>query len=154
MRPDWEEYFMELASIAAKRSTCLRRQVGAVIVRDHRVLATGYNGAPKGLAHCEEVSCLREFMGIPSGERAELCRAVHAEQNAIIQAAVAGISILDSEVYITHFPCVVCAKMLINAGVYAICYIEGYPDELSKTILSEAGTQLRQYQKRGSDVRF
>ena len=141
-RPSWESYFMELALIAAKRSTCLRRQMGAVMVRDRRVLSTGYNGPPRGLAHCSETGCLREQMGIPSGERAELCRAVHAEQNAIVQACQAGVSLEGAELFVTHFPCVVCAKMLINAGIKKITYTQAYPDELSAQMLGEAGMEL------------
>ena len=133
-RPDWDEYFMSFAELTAKRSTCLRRQVGAVIVKDRHIIATGYNGAPKGLVHCTErkEGCLREEMKIPSGERHELCRALHAEQNAIIQAATLGQSIEGATIYITHQPCVICAKMLINAGIERIVVKEGYPDPLSE----------------------
>ncbi len=133
-RPSWNEYFMELANLAKGRSTCLRRQVGCVIVKDKHVLATGYNGAPAGLPHCSK--CIREQMGIPSGARHEMCRAVHAEQNAIIQAER---SIKGASVYCTTFPCVICAKMLINCGVSAIYYQDGYPDELSIAMLNESG---------------
>lgn len=150
-RPDWESYFMELAQIAAKRSTCLRRQVGAVMVRDRRVLSTGYNGAPRGLAHCEDVGCLRQLRGIASGKEVELCRGVHAEQNAIVQAALGGISLEGAELYVTLFPCVICAKMLINAGVKRICYQEGYPDELSAQLLAEAEIELRQWSEARED---
>ena len=138
-RPTWDEYFLQLARQAATRSTCLRRQVGAVLVRDRRVLATGYNGAPRGVSHCLDVGCLREQLDIPSGERAELCRAIHAEQNAIIQAALHGVAIEDATLYTTVQPCVLCAKMLINCGVREIHYVEGYPDELSRTMFAEAG---------------
>ena len=141
-RPSWTDYFIELARIAATRSTCLRRQVGAVLVRDRRVLSTGYNGAPRGIIHCEERGCLRNELGVPSGERQELCRAVHAEQNAIIQAALSGVSIEGAEIYVTLFPCAVCAKSLINAGVKRIVYVEGYPDKLSEQLLIEAGIDL------------
>ena len=141
-RPSWDEYFLQLARQAATRSTCLRRQVGAVLVRDKRILATGYNGAPRGVAHCLDVGCLREELGIPSGERQELCRAIHAEQNAIIQAALHGVAIEGATLYTTLHPCVLCAKMLINCGVKEIHYIEGYPDELSRTMLAEAGVAL------------
>ena len=110
MRPEWDDYFLEITQVVAKRSTCLRRQVGAILVKDKHILATGYNGAPQGLAHCEKVGCLRKAMNIPSGERHELCRALHAEQNAIIQAAVQGISIKDSTLYCTASPCSLCAK--------------------------------------------
>jgi len=141
-RPSWHEYFMRIAQLAATRSTCLRRQVGAVIVKDKRVLATGYNGSPAGLKHCLDIGCLREQMGIPSGERHELCRAIHAEQNAIIQAATSGTSIMGGTLYCTTFPCVLCAKMLINAGIKEIYVAEGYPDELSRDMLDEAGVEV------------
>jgi dCMP deaminase len=134
---------MEMAEITAKRSTCLRRQVGAVIVQDRHVMAAGYNGAPKGLKHCEERGgCLREKMGVPSGERHELCLALHAEQNAIVQAAALGQSIDGATMYITHQPCVICAKMIINAGIKKIIVKEGYPDRLAVDILAEAGLKI------------
>jgi dCMP deaminase len=143
-RPTWDEYFLQLARQAATRSTCMRRQVGAVLVRDKRVLATGYNGAPRGVAHCLEVGCLRDQLGIPSGERQELCRAIHAEQNAIIQAAVHGVGIEGATLYTTLHPCILCAKMIINAGITDIVYIEGYPDEFSQQMFAEAGLNLVQ----------
>ncbi len=143
-RPSWHQYFMSIAQLAATRSTCLRRQVGAVIVKDKRVLATGYNGAPQGMAHCLDTGCLREEMKIPSGERHELCRAIHAEQNAIIQAATSGTSIFGATLYCTTFPCVLCAKMLINSGIEAIYYQGGYPDNLSEQMLSEAGVRVEE----------
>jgi dCMP deaminase len=138
-RPSWDLYFLQLARQAATRSTCLRRQVGAVLVRDRRILATGYNGSPRGVAHCLDIGCLRDQLGIPSGERQELCRAIHAEQNAIIQAAVHGVAIEGATCYTTLQPCVLCAKMLINCGVREIHYAEGYPDELSREMFAEAG---------------
>jgi dCMP deaminase len=141
-RPSWDEYFMRIAMLAATRSTCLRRQVGAVIVKDKKVLATGYNGSPSGLKHCLDVGCLREEMGIPSGQRHELCRAIHAEQNAIVQAATSGVSIKGGVLYSTTFPCILCAKMLVNSGIKEIYVAEGYPDELSKEILEEAGVVI------------
>lgn len=142
-RISWDEYFMEMAKLAAKRSTCLRRQVGAVIVQDKHVVATGYNGAPKGIPHCAEMGgCYREKNNVPSGERHELCRALHAEQNAIIQAATLGQSVEGGTIYITHQPCVICAKMIINAGIERIVVREGYPDELSVEILKEAGLKI------------
>ena len=143
-RPSWDEYFLQLARQAATRSTCLRRQVGAVLVRDKRLLATGYNGAPRHTVHCLDVGCLREELGIPSGERQELCRAIHAEQNAIIQAAVHGVAIEGAVLYTTLHPCILCAKMLINCGVREIHYLEGYPDELSRAMLAEAGVAVHQ----------
>ena len=143
-RPSWDEYFMDMAELVAKRSTCLRRNVGAVVVQDRRIVATGYNGAPKGIPHCNEIEgcCLREQLGIPSGERHEMCRALHAEQNAIIQAATSGQSVEGATIYITHQPCVICAKMIINAGIERIVVKEGYPDELSREILREAGRRI------------
>jgi dCMP deaminase len=143
-RPTWEEYFMEITRLVAKRATCLRRQVGAVLVMDKRLLATGYNGAPSGLAHCLEVGCLREKRQIPSGERHELCRGLHAEQNVIIQAAFHGIRIQGSTLYCTNLPCAICTKMLINAGIREIVYESGYGDDLSKEMLLEARIPIRQ----------
>ncbi|MCD6326928.1 cytidine/deoxycytidylate deaminase family protein [bacterium] len=141
-RLSWDDYFIEIASLVKQRSTCLRRQVGAVIVRDKRVLATGYNGAPSGMKHCEEVGCLRDRLNVPSGKQHELCRGLHAEQNAIIQAAVFGASIEGSVIYCTHTPCIICAKMLINAGIEKIYFVDGYPDELALSMLEEAGVPL------------
>jgi len=135
---------MEIARLVAKRATCLRRQVGAVLVMDKRLLATGYNGAPSGLAHCLEVGCLREKRQIPSGERHELCRGLHAEQNVIIQAAFHGIRIQGSTLYCTNLPCAICTKMLINAGIQEIVYEGGYGDDLSKEMLLEARIPIRQ----------
>lgn len=142
-RPDWDHYFMQMAELTAQRSTCLRRHVGAVIVKDKHIIATGYNGAPRGITHCDEKGgCLREKLGVPSGERHELCRALHAEQNAIIQAATLGQSIEGATIYITNQPCVICAKMIINAGIERIVVKDGYPDELSVEILAEAGLRI------------
>lgn len=146
-RPSWDEYFMEICRVVATRSTCLRRQVGAILVCDRRILATGYNGAPQGMAHCEELGgCLRERLGIASGERQELCRGLHAEQNAIIQAAVHGVSLKDDiTCYSTTQPCVTCAKMLINANVKRIVFAGDYPDGLAREMLVEAGIKLVQW---------
>lgn len=141
-RPGFDEYFMNIARVVATRSTCLRRNVGAVLVRDKRILATGYNGAPSGLPHCEEVGCLREKLGIPRGERHEICRGLHAEQNAIIQSALHGVSIAGAELYCTHHPCSVCAKMLINAGITKVKIVEDYPDKMAKELFKEAGVDL------------
>jgi dCMP deaminase len=147
-RPSWDEYFMQMAELAATRSTCLRRQVGAVIVKDKHVIASGYNGAPRGIAHCEELGgCLREKLGVPSGERHELCRALHAEQNAIIQAATLGLSIEGGTIYVTHQPCVICAKMIINAGIRRIVINEGYPDKMAQEILQEAGLTVEKFEE-------
>ena len=146
-RPEWDEYFMNLLDVIKTRSTCLRRHVAAVIVKDRQILATGYNGSPKGVAHCEEVGCLREKLHIPSGERHELCRGTHAEQNAIIQAAVHGVSIEGSEIYITDSPCILCSKILINAGIKRVTYRGDYPDSLAMDMLRVAGVELIQYKK-------
>ncbi|MCL2826379.1 MAG: cytidine/deoxycytidylate deaminase family protein [Eggerthellaceae bacterium] len=134
---------MKLTHEVATRTTCLRRAVGAIIVKDRRILATGYNGVPSGLAHCSEVGCLREQLGVPSGQRQEICRGLHAEQNAIIQAARYGIDISGSSIYVTTQPCVVCAKMIINAGIVEIVYANPYDDELALSLLAEAGTIVR-----------
>jgi dCMP deaminase len=147
-RPTWEEYFMDITRLVAKRATCLRRQVGAVLVVDKRLLATGYNGAPSGLAHCLEVGCLREKNQIPSGERHELCRGLHAEQNVIIQAAFHGIRIQGATLYCTNLPCVICTKMIINAGIKEIIYESGYADDLSREMLLEARIPVRQVPKK------
>ena len=144
-RPSYDEYFMQMAYLAASRSTCLRRHVGAVLVKDKHVLSTGYNGPPKGLRHCNETGCLREEQGVPSGERHEICRGLHAEQNAIIQASVFGVSIKNAVLYVTNTPCVVCAKMLINAGVTEIIYDGDYPDSLSIQMLNESNIKLTRF---------
>ena len=142
-RPTWDEYFMQIAEIVKTRSTCLRRQVGALIVKDNRIITTGYNGAPEGIKHCSDLgSCLRSELKIPSGERHELCRALHAEQNAIIQAAKIGVSTQGATMYVTLQPCVICAKMAINAGIKKIVYKGDYPDELSLNMLNEAKVEL------------
>jgi dCMP deaminase len=142
-RPSWDEYFLEVAKLVAKRATCLRRSVGAVIVKDKRILATGYNGAPAGLKHCADVGCIRQRLKIPSGERHELCRALHAEQNALIQASLYGISVKGSTIYATCQPCVICAKMLINAGIKEIVIVEGYPDKMALDFLKEAKIKIK-----------
>jgi dCMP deaminase len=142
MRPNWDEYFMEMAEVAKKRSTCERRKVGAVIVKDNCILATGYNGAPKGLKHCGETGCLRENLSIPSGERHELCRGLHAEQNAIIQAAVFGAAIEGATIYTTLSPCILCTKMIINAGIKRIVQREEYNDKLAMDMLAESGIAI------------
>ena len=142
VRPDWDEYFLEITKVVAKRSTCLRRKVGAIIVKDKHSLATGYNGPPSGLKHCEEVGCLREKLKIPSGKMQEICRGLHAEQNAIIQAALHGISIKDAIIYCTNQPCITCAKMIINAGIKKIIFTGDYPDKLAIEMLKEAKIKL------------
>ncbi|NLY55470.1 MAG: cytidine deaminase [Firmicutes bacterium] len=147
-RPSWDQYFMEIAHLVAKRSTCLRRQVGAVIVKDRRILTTGYNGAPAGVPHCAEVGCLREQLGVPSGERHELCRAIHAEQNAIVQAAYHGVSLNGGICYTTVQPCSLCAKMLINAGIKCIIFQGDYPDALTQELLTAAGVETIKFDNR------
>lgn len=142
-RPSWDDYFITIAHQVARRSTCVRRQVGAVLVKDKRILSTGYNGTARGLAHCEDVGCLREQQGIESGQRHELCRGIHAEQNAIIQAALHGVAIQGSSLYSTHQPCVQCAKMLLNAGVVEMSFTHPYPDPLAESMLDEAGVTTR-----------
>lgn len=133
---------MGIARLVAQRSTCSRRRVGAVAVLNRRILATGYNGSPRGLADCLEIGCLREKMGIPSGERHELCRGLHAEQNVIVQAAVHGIRLEGADIYCTNQPCLICAKMLINCAVTRIFYLEPYNDPLAAALLGEAGIEL------------
>ena len=147
MRPSWDTYFMDIARTCAQRTTCRRRQIGAVFVKDNRMLATGYNGVPSGIEHCTDRGCLREELGIPSGQQHELCRGLHAEQNALIQAARYGISIEGASVYCTAQPCVVCAKMLINAGVLEIVYDAEYPDALAIEMLTEAGITFRRIEQ-------
>ncbi|HEY8911247.1 MAG TPA: dCMP deaminase family protein [Desulfosporosinus sp.] len=141
-RPSWDSYFMQLAQVVAGRSTCLRRQVGAVMVKDRQILSTGYNGSPSGLLHCDEIGCLRQSLNVPSGERMEICRAVHAEQNALIQAAKHGVAIAGADLYCTHQPCVQCTKMMINVGIRRITYIQTYPDPLADVMAREAGLEL------------
>jgi len=141
-RPSWETYFMDIAILVAKRSTCLRRSVGAVIVKDRQVLSTGYNGAPSGIRHCSETGCMREKLAVPSGERHELCRGIHAEQNAIIQAAFHGVTIKDAWLFCTNQPCSICAKMIINAGLKKIYYHSGYADDMSIEMFEEAGVEI------------
>jgi len=137
-RPTWHEYFMKITNEVASRSTCRRRQCGAVIVMNERILSTGYNGIPTGLVHCLERGCLREDQDIESGQRHELCRGLHAEQNALLQAALYGVKIKDAIIYSTHQPCSLCSKMIINCGIKKIYYQEGYPDLLAEELIVEA----------------
>ena len=148
-RPSWDEYFVKIALTVAERATCLRRKVGAILVRDKRILSTGYNGAPRGLPHCAEVGCLREQMNVPSGERHELCRGLHAEMNAILQAAIHGVSVEGASCYSTFHPCSLCAKMLVNVGVRRIVVLESYPDDLAREIFETAGTEIVQFEQKG-----
>lgn len=142
-RPDFIEYFIDITKLVSKRSTCLRRSVGAIIVKDKRILATGYNGAPKGIKHCKDVGCIRSEFDIPSGERDELCRGVHAEQNAIIQSALYGVSIKDSMLFCTTLPCSICAKMIINAEIKEVIYSQNYNNELTLKLFEESGVKLK-----------
>lgn len=148
-RPSWDEYFMRVAFLVCERSTCLRRIVGAVLVKDRQILATGYNGAPKGIPHCESTGCLREELGIPSGQRHEICRGLHAEQNVILQAASFGVSTKESTLYITSTPCSICAKMIINAGIKEVVIESEYPDKLAIGFLKEARIVLRKANSKG-----
>ena len=141
-RPSWNDYFMKITEDVATRSTCLRRSVGAVIVKDKRILSTGYNGAPVNIAHCTEETCLRTKYNVPSGERHELCRGLHAEQNAIIQAALHGVSVKGATIYITHQPCSICTKMLINSGIKTIICKLPYNDQFADDMIKESGIKL------------
>lgn len=153
-RPPWDDYFMEITHLITSRSTCLRRKVGALLVKDKRILSTGYNGAPRHLPHCEEIGCLRDKLKIPSGERQEICRGLHAEQNAIIQAAMHGTGVKESVLYCTHQPCLTCAKMIINVGIRKIVFQGNYPDSLALEMLKQAKVKLikrgAQYAQTGS----
>lgn len=141
-RPSWDEYFQKITFEVAQRSTCLRRQVGAILVVDKHILTTGYNGVPHGIKHCGEVGCLRVKNNVPSGERHELCRGLHAEMNALIQAAKYGIKITGATIYSTNYPCVLCAKLLINAEVKRIVTWGDYPDGMAKEMLNEANVKV------------
>lgn len=142
-RPSWDEYFMGIADLVSKRSTCLRRRVGAVLVKDKRILATGYNGAPSMIAHCSETGCIREKLNIPSGERHELCRGLHGEQNSFLQAALHGTSLKGATLYCTTQPCMICAKMIINAGIKEVVIRGSYPDKMARKFLDEARVKVR-----------
>lgn len=146
-RPSWDEYFMEMTKLTAKRSTCLRRKVGAVLVKDTRVISTGYNGAPSGVTHCEVTGCLRQKLNVPSGERHELCRGLHGEQNAIIQAALHGVSTEGATIYCTTKPCSICTKMIINAKISRIVYEEHYDDALADELLKDTDIRVLQFKK-------
>lgn len=142
-RPSWDQYFMDIVELVSLRSTCLRRKVGAVLIKDKRILTTGYNGVPTGIQHCSEVGCLRDRMNVPSGERHELCRGLHAEQNAIIQAALHGVSIKNATLYCTNHPCIICAKMIINSGITTVIYRDEYSDDLACQMFREADIEVR-----------
>jgi dCMP deaminase len=151
-RPNWDEYFLQLADLVATRSTCLRRQVGAVLVKNERIISTGYNGAPRGLEHCLDIGCLREEQGIPSGHRYELCRGVHAEQNALINAAYYGVSTSEAVLYCTNQPCIICARMIINAGIIRIVHRGNFDDDLAIKFLREAGIELVLIPRQGEEA--
>ncbi|MEI7941838.1 MAG: cytidine/deoxycytidylate deaminase family protein [Candidatus Riflemargulisbacteria bacterium] len=146
-RPSWDTYFMNIAEEVATRATCLKRKIGAVIVKDKQILTTGYNGAPMGMKHATEVGCLRDQLQVPSGTHHELCRGLHAEQNAIIQAARHGVNISGATLYCTHMPCVICAKMIINAGIERIVFKGYYPDELSVQMLTESSITISLFEE-------
>lgn len=142
-RPSWDEYFLKIAKLVSERSTCLRRSVGAILVKDKKILATGYNGAPTGIPHCDKTGCLREKLHVPSGERHELCRGLHSEHNALLQAALHGVSVKDAVLYATTQPCIICAKMLINAGIKEIVVMGKYPDKMAAEFLKKAGIKIK-----------
>lgn len=141
-RPSWDEYFLKITADVSERATCVKRQVGAIIVKNNRILSTGYNGSPKSFEHCAEDTCIRQQMGLPSGQRHELCRGLHAEQNAIIQAAVHGVSIDGGTMYCNYQPCAICVKMIINAGIKKLIYSGGYPDELAEEMLKKSKLEV------------
>lgn len=146
-RPSWDQYFMDITRLVATRSTCLRRQVGAVLVKGRNILASGYNGVPSGITHCDADGCLRARLNVPSGERHELCRGLHAEQNAIIQAARHGVNIDGATLYCTTMPCIICTKMIINAGINKVIYAEGYADELAREMINEAAIEVLHFSR-------
>ena len=146
-RPGWDNYFMKITQDVSERATCVKRKVGAIIIKDNRILSTGYNGAPKGFTHCSAENCIRKERKVPSGERHELCRGLHAEQNAIIQAAVYGVPIADSTIYCNYQPCAICVKMILNSGIRKIVYSGGYPDELAQQLLKESNLIVVKYGK-------
>ncbi len=143
-RPSWEGYFMSVALLISQRSTCLRRNVGALLVKDKRILCTGYNGVPQGITHCKEAGCIREKLKVPSGERHELCRGLHAEQNTLIQAARHGVSVIGADLYCTDMPCIICIKMLLNADIKNIYHLRSYSDPLSMEMMKEARINIKQ----------
>jgi len=153
-RPSWDKYFMKMASLVAERSTCLRHHIGAIIVKEKRVLTTGYNAAAKGVKDCLELGCLRDELEIKSGTRHEICRAIHAEQNTIIQAGVHGINISNSTMYCTHTPCMICAKMIVNAGIKEVVSYHDYADEEARKFLEEAGVKLRKIPRPDNTINF
>ena len=153
-RPDSDEYFLKIASVVAERSTCRRHHVGAVAVRNKHILATGYNGAPSGLKDCLELGCLRDELGVPSGTRQEICRGIHAEQNVIIQAALHGVSLEESTIYATHTPCVLCAKMLVNAKIERYVTFGRYDDNAFIDLFQEAGIEFELKKRPSSRINY
>ena len=151
-RPSWDQYFMDITRLVATRATCLRRQVGAILVKERNILATGYNGVPSGITHCDAEGCLRVRLNVPSGERHELCRGLHAEQNAIIQAARHGININGATLYCTTMPCIICTKMIINAGIGKVVYAEGYTDDLAREMIREAAIVVEHFEGKPGGV--
>jgi dCMP deaminase len=153
-RPSWDEYFLKMAMLISERSTCRRHHVGAVLARDRRVLSTGYNGAASGLKDCMELGCLRDEQGIDSGTRHEVCRAIHAEQNAIIQAGQHGVSIAGATMYCTHSPCLICAKMIVNAGIERVVSCTAYADTNTPDLFREAGTVCELFERPNPEIKF
>ncbi len=153
-RPDADEYFLKIALVVAERATCHRHHVGAVAVKDKHILTTGYNGAPSGLKDCLELGCLRDEMNIPSGERQEICRGIHAEQNVIIQAALHGVSLEGSTIYATHTPCVLCAKMLVNAKIKRFVSFGKYSDDAFIDLFQEAGIEVDRKKRPSSRIKY
>ena len=153
-RPNNDEYFLKIASVVAERSTCRRHHVGAVAVKNKHILATGYNGAPSGAKDCLEIGCLRDELGIPSGERHEICRGIHAEQNVIIQAGLHGVSLEGSTIYCTHTPCVLCAKMLVNAKIKRLVSFGSYNDRTFADLFREAGIEVDVKERPSSEISF
>ena len=153
-RPDIDEYFLKVASVVAERSTCLRHHVGAVAVRDKHILATGYNGAPAGLKDCLELGCLRDEMNIESGTRHEICRGIHAEQNVIIQASLHGVSLEGATIYVTHSPCILCAKMLVNARIKCYVTFGSYADDSFRDLFREASIEFELHKKPPSMITY
>jgi dCMP deaminase len=151
-RPTWQKYFMEMAYLASQRSTCLRRHVGAVLVRDNQILSTGYNGSPKNISHCGTSGCLREKLNVPAGEKHELCRGVHAEQNAIIQCSINGASTRNGVLYCTNQPCSICAKLIINAEIKTVYIADTYPDKLAEDMFREAGIEMIRFDRETGEM--
>ncbi len=153
-RPDIDEYFLKIASVVAERATCRRHHVGAVAVRGKHILATGYNGAASGLKDCLELGCLRDDMNVPSGTRHEVCRGIHAEQNVIIQAALHGVSLEGATIYVTHTPCILCAKMLVNAKIKRFVTFGKYADDSFRDLFKEANIKFESHTKPSSNITY